>query len=504
MDKSNAITLLKDLLPIDDDSLGQMVDNALNLSSQTAITDYWLGLLGESPDALDFIAKFTSKLTNPNSVNTVKPKSNSSQAPILKPSSPSPSSSRNNTNPWNQPIMGKPKLNNKPRLSKNTNATTSQLLDKPQEKPSKQSAKREKQKKIDNLKDLDEILKQLEINESAQNVDEKVICNCMATRHPLFEAAPNCLNCGKIICVKEGYRPCSYCGHELISFEEKNQIITMLRNEKNEIESPSRTPEPQQQQSKLAKKKKVTIGSGAGINLWTQQEAMFKKLEAEDSKKAAKLKKQNEEAKQKQEQNEELKYYNKKREIDPDLLKAQANLDNLLNFQSNSAERTKIIDQASDFEIPTGSNLSMWSSSVEKALQLKKQQKQMRKLEKKQKELVGRGKKVMEMSIGKDGKVIMKERLVQDNDSEDEEVDQDIKNLEQDIQQTKNKSNEEAFQNVWDYEKDQNKWEKPVYSGASKDTDSSTTQTPKHSKWERVQLLGTTTTDDLEEIVVGM
>lgn len=494
--KSSSIEDLKDLLPIDDESLGQMVDNALSLASQTAITEYWLGLLGESPDALDFIGKFTSRLTKP-SAPAQKPKFQSVER------TPSPSASnsgRNVKNPWNQPVAEKQKLINKPRLAKNVNTTTSQLLDKPQEKPSKQSAKRDKQSKVDNLKDLDDILKQLEISDGI-NTDEKVVCNCMATRHPLFEAAPNCLNCGKIICVKEGYRPCSFCGKELISSQEKQQIISMLRNEKNQLESPSKTSEPPLVAK--TKKKKITVGSGAGVNLWTQQEALFKKLEAEDLKRAELQKKLQKEAKEREEQNQELEFYNSQKGIDPDLLNAQKNLENLLNFQANSAERTKIIDQASDFEIPTGSNLNMWSSSVEKALQLKKQQKQMRKLEKKQKELTGRGKKVMDMSIGKDGKVVLRERKGEDHDSEDDEADEEIKKLEQDLQQTKDKKNEEAFQNVWDFEKDKSKWSKPTYTGNEVQDEGSTKDDElKSSKWERVQLPGET--GDLEEILVGL
>ncbi|CCH45535.1 hypothetical protein BN7_5117 [Wickerhamomyces ciferrii] len=492
--KNTAVKDLRDLLPIDDDSLGQMVDNALALPSQSAITEYWLGLLGEAPDALTFIENFTTKLTAP-----VEPKpSPKPSKPQFKPVANTPSrppSGRNDKNPWNQPVAEKNKLNNKPRLSKNVSSTTSQLLDKPQEKPSKQSAKREKQRKVDNLNDLDEILKQLEVEDS-NNIDPsaKVVCNCMATRHPLFEAAPNCLNCGKIICVKEGYRPCSFCGHEIISLEEKLQIIQVLRGEKLQLESPSRTPEPQSSNEKQ-KKKKITLSSGAGVNLWNQQDALFKKLEAEDLKKAALAKKQAEESKKLKEQDEELSYYSNQKGIDPDLLKAQKNLENLLNFQANSAERTKIIDQASDFEIPTGSNLNIWSSSVEKALQLKKQQKQMRKMEKKQKELDGRGKKVMEMVIGKDGKVIMKERKIdhEPEDSEDELDNEEIAKLEKDIQSKKNQSSEEASKNIYDYEKEIAKWEKPKYQGtesSNETVETKATESLEKAKWDRIQLGG--------------
>ena len=59
---------------------------------------------------------------------------------------------------------------------------------------------------------------------------------------------------------------------------------------------------------------------------------------------------------------------------------ARQHRDNLLNFQRENARRTHIIDEAADFETPT-SGLSMWSSPVERAEQLKRQQKVLREQE---------------------------------------------------------------------------------------------------------------------------
>lgn len=39
---------------------------------------------------------------------------------------------------------------------------------------------------------------------------ERVLCNCVAQRHPLIN---NCLNCGKVICESEGEGPCMFCGN---------------------------------------------------------------------------------------------------------------------------------------------------------------------------------------------------------------------------------------------------------------------------------------------------
>ena len=59
---------------------------------------------------------------------------------------------------------------------------------------------------------------------------------------------------------------------------------------------------------------------------------------------------------------------------------ARQHRDRLLNFQSENARRTHIIDEAADFETPT-SGQSMWSSPVERAAQLKRQQKVLREQE---------------------------------------------------------------------------------------------------------------------------
>ncbi|KAB8297657.1 hypothetical protein EYC80_001465 [Monilinia laxa] len=64
------------------------------------------------------------------------------------------------------------------------------------------------------LSDLDAAIRTLEIstNSSLSADPAKRKCNCIASRHPLLAAAPNCLSCGKVICVKEGFGPCTFCG----------------------------------------------------------------------------------------------------------------------------------------------------------------------------------------------------------------------------------------------------------------------------------------------------
>ena len=59
---------------------------------------------------------------------------------------------------------------------------------------------------------------------------------------------------------------------------------------------------------------------------------------------------------------------------------AKQHRDKLLAYQAENARRTHIIDEAADFETPT-SGQSIWSSPVERAAQLKRQQKVLREQE---------------------------------------------------------------------------------------------------------------------------
>src|SRR6202012_2793840 len=92
------------------------------------------------------------------------------------------------------------------------------------------------------LSDLDSAIRSLEIQtnpslSSSANTpaeEEKRKCNCMATRHPLLDIAPNCLNCGKIICVKQGFGPCTFCGSPLLSTDEIAKVLRVLKDERGE------------------------------------------------------------------------------------------------------------------------------------------------------------------------------------------------------------------------------------------------------------------------------
>jgi len=137
---------------------------------------------------------------------------------------------------------------------------------------------------------------------------------------------------------------------------------------------------------------------------------------------------------------------------DQDLQKAKERLETLLDYQATGEERTKIIDNASDFEMPSQ---SLWLTPEERALNLKKQQRLMRE-SLVNKERKSRGEKTVEMTI-KDGKVTMVEKYVTHTEGTSHEESE----LEKSIKEKKMQSQTSNL--VWDYEMDKSKWEKPIY-----------------------------------------
>ncbi|ODV77896.1 zf-C2HC5-domain-containing protein [Suhomyces tanzawaensis NRRL Y-17324] len=461
--KKYAESAVANIIPLDPDSCKELVDYALTLPSNQAIQNHFLNMLGETEESLKFITKFLQLKQEEDAAS--KP-----QKPKRQEAKPKATSSGSNAwistpSPPKEPVR-------KGRLDRNKSShNTSELLDlKPSNQLSSQQVKKNKKKNLDNLKDIEAILTELELKSSNETNRR---CNCMATRHPLFEMAPNCLNCGKIICVKEGLQPCSFCGHELLNHKERLEIMNVLRQEKDELENKQdnlQNKKIQEQKTTLSKpkSKKIVVSMNAGENLWKAQDRALKQAELE-AKRAKELEDKKEaERKEVEEQEEELKKYELSKQVNPDLLKAQERLETLLNFQSTGAERTKIIDNAADYQLPSSGG-SMWLSPVERALQLKKQQKILRKHEESIQARSGRGKVTVEMVI-KNGKVTMVEkqhtgRIVEDKDEE-------INALEEELQQEKQLHEQDLSKNIWDYEKDQKKWERPVYMGKAPGNDS--------------------------------
>lgn len=492
-----AVNAIADILPIDKDLCKEMVTYALSLPSDLELESHFLDLLGTSDDTFSLIHNF-KKLRKEEDTKR-EDEARLAEMREEKARTKAAANKSNGKNAWNtseaKPASGTRLKNNR------TSVTTSELAEtKPSNKLNPIAAKKTKKKNLDNLRDIEAALNDLEVEKASAELDQNVsstrrVCNCMATRHPLFEVAPNCLNCGKIICSKEGLQPCSFCGRELLSAKEKNEIVKILRSEKELLDVKKEKPTDkavQSQPSHMKPKKGIKVSVSTGENLWKAQEAALKKAE-EERKRLNELKEQDlQRQKELEEQVKELERYEKTKDINPDLLKAQERLDTLLNFQATGAERTRIIDNAADFDMPLQSSGSMWLSPVERALQLKKQQKQQRKYDEQKKQRTGRTKKVVEMVI-KDGKVKMVEKHVEVSTAED---DQQIEDLQEEIQQEKLDEELALAKNTWDYENDEKKWKKPVYVGSGLSKAEPAPQTQNLSKHSKVQF-GESNSDEL-------
>ncbi|KAK4569586.1 hypothetical protein LTR86_003349 [Recurvomyces mirabilis] len=206
------------------------------------------------------------------------------------------------------------------------------------------------------LSDLDSAIRTLEIQTNpglsmtdAENDRRK--CNCMATRHPLLDIAPNCLNCGKIICVKQGLGPCTHCGSPLLSSDEIGKVLRVLKDERGD----------EKQKVNNASHKKADVAHGKA-RAFTGRDFL---AQASTSARSSPLSSGPGTPVESE---------------DEATNKAKAHRDKLLNYQANNARRTQIHDEAADYDIPTAGT-NMWASPAERAQQLKRQQKMMREME---------------------------------------------------------------------------------------------------------------------------
>ncbi|KAI9278336.1 putative zinc finger motif, C2HC5-type-domain-containing protein [Phascolomyces articulosus] len=195
-------------------------------------------------------------------------------------------------------------------------------------------------KKKKNEMTLEAALKELHIKASTAE---------SATKHPLLTIAPNCLNCGKIICTVEGTGPCTFCDTPVLSKEQ--QVALIAEAKKKRVEDKQRLNAQQQSSKKRSKQ----IGSTPSVGY------------------AAKVSGQIVPTNAYQEPNFDYDQEEQNRQ------KAEAHKEKLLEFQRTSAKRTTVIDQATDFTLPSD-QLNPWLTPQERALEMKKKQSNMKRL----------------------------------------------------------------------------------------------------------------------------
>ncbi|KAF1852109.1 zf-C2HC5-domain-containing protein [Cucurbitaria berberidis CBS 394.84] len=400
-----ALPQLSKLLPLDDESLKQIIAYTESLPNREA-ADHLQNLLGDSPQALEFITSFnTRRKPKAGAASSQAQSSNDlSQVPKAKPRKKQPALGK--LPPQRQPdnygnvsgayvkkdeedymagssrskaakphvfgLTEKPDAVQKPTIvplsgtgtptsrgvspsppvSKLPPSAAGQLIS---ETKSRNSSPKPKAKvsvaggtpmhgASTALNDLESAIRALEIqtNPSLASQDNtKRQCNCMATRHPLLEAAPNCINCGKIICVKEGIGPCTFCNTPLLSSQDIQSMVRVLREERGKEKMVANNASQKRADVSLAPRPFSTPRATTPVS----------------SNPASDVESENEK-----------------------LAKAKQHRDKLLAFQAQNAKRTQVHDEAADFET-TSAGLSMWASPQERAMQLKRQQKALREQE---------------------------------------------------------------------------------------------------------------------------
>ena len=139
--------------------------------------------------------------------------------------------------------------------------------------------------------------------------------------------------------MKEGIGPCTFCNHPLLSSQEITAMIDSLRQERGQEKmnlnnASHRRPD-------LSSTPRPFTNPSTGTSTPSSSSATS---------------------------------------ADKNLDLAKQHRDKLLAYQAENARRTHIIDEVADYETPTA-GLSMWDSPVERAAQLKKQQKVLREQE---------------------------------------------------------------------------------------------------------------------------
>jgi hypothetical protein len=403
-----ALPQLSKLLPLDEESLKQIIAYTETLPKAQA-AEHLGNLLGDSPSAIEFITTFNSRRQQPAASfasAASHPKEDLSEVP-------KPKHKKKKAAPFNklpeprrpEPfgdtagayikkdeddyyMSGRPKPRKEPHLanalslnpnpdalqvpntkSNNSSATPSRTASpklppsaagrlisdsKPSSRSSSPASKGKTKVTITGgtpmhgqstaLSDLESAIRELEVqtNPSLAPTPEENArrrCKCMAQRHALLDAAPNCTNCGKIICVKEGLGPCTFCNSPLLSAHEVQTMIRILREERGKERQEANNAA--HKRAEVAMKPRPFSGSH-----FPTPGGSAPTSDSESEKLSA----------------------------------AKQHRDRLLAFQAQNAKRTRVHDEAADFETPE-SGQNMWATPAERALQLKKQQKILREQE---------------------------------------------------------------------------------------------------------------------------
>ena len=424
-----ALPRIERLLPLDSDSLQQIIDYAATLSKD-ATADHLKNLLGDSPQALEFISSFNSRRRDAPPQSASAGSSRPSSPPLPKARQRPPKKQKNihslparqveghgdvsgafvkrDEQDYMTTLRQRAKadsptaLSSQPAISPSHPPATSTVSTPRSSSPATAQPKAkvniaggQSMSGSSTLSDLDAAIRSLELqtNPTISSDPASRAFNCMATIHPLLAAAPNCLSCGQIICLKQGLGPCTSCGAPLLAPEDVASMLRLLKDERGR--------ERQAEGNKAHRRAEIAAKPRA----FSGRDFLSSKPTAPPlpSPLAA----------------------------DPAAAEAaQAHRDKLLNFQAQNARRTTVHDEAADFALPvldaSGSGYragNAWASPAERAMEIKRAQRALREFEFNSRPEWEKKKIVASIDVVK-GKVVR--RFVEQKYEEKEEPDEDV------------------------------------------------------------------------------
>ncbi|KAJ2604564.1 hypothetical protein H4R99_001732 [Coemansia sp. RSA 1722] len=262
------------------------------------------------------------------------------------------------------------------------NATQPHLEPRPQQ-PEQPEQPRKSQKQIRREKLLQ---KEADEKKRRQANRKRVKCECQGSEHQLLA---NCLTCGRIVCEHEGPGPCMFCGNDVQSPDQQLQMHMrrLLHREQTASEAATDTetkPRPKPAVAAVGNSYSAKVAGGptaaprAGNLLWDEDEAVAATVA--DSNQHNQNTSQQKQQQQRPEEVSEAEYLQlafQALQIDQATASAETvaqaeawaratrRKERLLDYDRTAAQRTRLIDQASDFD-PDAT--TKWMSPEEKAL----------------------------------------------------------------------------------------------------------------------------------------
>ncbi|KAI8815387.1 hypothetical protein BJ742DRAFT_703289 [Cladochytrium replicatum] len=311
-------TRIAKLLGVGVDDAKEILKFTDTMGTSEEVAEHLSGMLGSSDAAVTLIHEYSIARFRPNSkapANAGRGEARGSDSPGRgKPQSPS-------LQPKQSPIqLGSPKSSGGSVLK-----ITGPVAGKRGGGSTQQQRGNKKDKKA--AVDMAEIEAQAKVGNHGPGWGGRIFCECLAQTHGLVT---NCLSCGKIICKLEGAGPCPGCGTQVESREQQLQLIQARKRK-----APSGKDPVQGARYSHRAGGQRGYGSVAG-GPKVEDSTQFPSLATEDER----------------------------------LIRAEQQKERLLEYDRNSAARTRVHDLASDFDYQSAIG-DKWLSQEERALAVK-------------------------------------------------------------------------------------------------------------------------------------